>query len=398
MTTASSGIVCRHYARDIGNTGGGEVVRQISRHMIAAGMEVEIVSDTPPHLIDIPGARIINTPLGGLLLAWRPRSRTGWRTRHFAQILTYTVFSSLVPGEQGAARVSFNHNCESFRGDVLVMHNVFSAELRRRELGVIGTALALINPIRASRIAKELFLSRPSARRHLVAVSEASTDEVVSLAGSSSRVTMIENGVDVEHFSTDAACSAPQGLREWATENSIKYVVLFVGHEYHRKGLQDLVVALSRLASDVGLCVVGGTSQNLEHYRQLAIDVGVTHRVFYAGEVTDVRPYYVHCDVFCLPSYYETMGLVGLEALACGLPIVVTEDTPLARLVRHRVNGAVCTHDPNSIAAAITEALEIARASNRVGVRGTVLSHGWENASAGYLELASEVARSRAGS
>lgn len=395
MTVVDSSVVCRHYARDVGNTGGGEVVRQISQHMIAAGMRVEIVSDTPAHLIDVPGARVINTPLGGRLLAWRPRTRAGWLTRHFTQIAAYTVFSSLVPGPRGRFRVSFNHNCESLRGNVLVMHNVFTAELRRRELGVFGTARALVNPVRASRIAKELFLSRPSARRHLVAVSEAAAHEVVSLAGSPRRVTMIENGVDVQHFSVDGGATIPPKLRDWATENSINRIVLFVGHEYQRKGLQDLIVALSGLPSEVGLCVVGGASQNQEYYRQLANDIAATNRVFYAGEATDVRPYYAHCDVFCLPSYYETMGLVGLEALACGVPIVVTEDTPLARLIRPGVNGSTCTHDPQNIAMAITDALEIACDGDRAEVRSTVLSHGWENASVGYLELALEVVRNR---
>lgn len=395
MTTESSDIVCRHYARNVGNTGGGEVVRQICRHMIAAGVEVEIVSDTPASLVDVPGAKIINTPLGGQLLAWRPQSRVGSLTRHFAQIMAYTVFSSLVPGPSGQRTASFNHNCESLRGDSLVMHNVFTAELKRRQLGVLGTVKALVNPVRSSRILKEIYLSRPSALKPLVAVSKAAADDVVSLAGSRSRVRTIEHGVDLEHFTAHAALDLPPGLREWTIQNSIQRIVLFVGHEFRGKGLHDLIGALAHLPDDVGLCVVGGALHKQEPYLQLANDRGITNRVFYAGEAVDVRPYYANCDVFCLPSYYETMGLVGLEALACGLPIVVTEDIPLAGVVRPQVNGSVCTHDPVSIATSITEALEIARDGNRADVRSTVLSRGWEKASESYLALAQEIARDR---
>ena len=102
-------------------------------------------------------------------------------------------------------------------------------------------------------------------------------------------------------------------------------VVLFVGRITEDKGTFDLLDAFEPLSNRARLHIVGrgDTERVMERARQL----GISNAVHVEGVVPEAElpGYFTASDVFCLPSHYEGVGMVNLESMACGTPVVTTD-------------------------------------------------------------------------
>lgn len=383
-----------HVARDIANSGGGEVVRRVAADAALRGWNVTVLTDTPKSLVNVPNVSVKTVPFGPSLLRWQPESRAGWLLRHFLQILWFTLAGTCcVLALRPRNAVVVNHNCEVLVGEIVVLHNIFRADFVRRPTGGLRRAASFMNPVTVLRVTKEWFLTR-SRNRLLVAVSDAASDELRSVFGDRDEaVRLVPNGVDLEHFAPPSMVESSEVFRAAAEPPR---TVLFVGHEYRRKGLFDLVQALAELDESWRLTVVGGSSQDPRPLRELIERLGLDGRVDIVGEVGDTRPFLWAADVFCIPSYYETVPLVALEALAAGVPLVATPEVPAASLIDEPVNGAHTEHDPRSIAEAIRRAAgPTMTAERRQRISASVAHLSWESTSQGYLDLIAEVIERR---
>ena len=85
-----------------------------------------------------------------------------------------------------------------------------------------------------------------------------------------------------------------------------------------------------------------GADKHLERYREQAVRLGVAERVVFTGGLKDVRPAYGAADAFVLPTLYEPLSNAVLEALACGLPSIVSDHCGAAELIQPGYNGQVC--------------------------------------------------------
>jgi len=186
---------------------------------------------------------------------------------------------------------------------------------------------------RTMSIARERFLWRRAKR--LLAVSENIRDELVLGYGvDPDRVRVVHNGVDSELFRPS---DRREELREkygWANSK----VVLYVGQLSPRKGLAVLIQAASIVAQqvrDVRVVLVGGvpryqeasTYDYVSFLRQLAAKLGLGETVQFVGSKpnSSLPNIYSAADVFVLPSFYEGLPKVMLEAMACEKPVVATD-------------------------------------------------------------------------
>ena len=175
-----------------------------------------------------------------------------------------------------------------------------------------------------------------------------------------SRIAVIPCGVDTELFTpgAQAAARAALGLGD-------EPQLLYVGRQTPIKGLETLLDAMARLragGTPARLSIVGGDADEpldgheaalRERLGRLGLGKAVT---FVGAQPQDRLPaWYVAADATVLPSYYESFGMVALEAMACGSPVVASRVGGLHTTVRDRVTGLlVREHDP----AALAEALE----------------------------------------
>jgi glycosyltransferase involved in cell wall biosynthesis len=155
--------------------------------------------------------------------------------------------------------------------------------------------------------------------RHMVTVSEALRQQLVSLGASAQRITTLRNGVDLDFF-------RPMGKREEIRKrlNIRGFTVLSVGHLIERKGHDHVIRALADLPN-VNL-VIAGDGELRQSLRNLAVSVGVSDRVHWAGLLShqELVEYYNAVDALVLASSREGMPNVLLESLACGNPVVAT--------------------------------------------------------------------------
>lgn len=160
------------------------------------------------------------------------------------------------------------------------------------------------------------------------------------------RLVCIPWGVEAERFQPPAEEPSPPMTVGFLS-------LLDVHHRY--KGLEVLIQALAELP-EVRLRV-GGGGNDRDWYRQLAGELGVADRVEFLGFVEDLNAFYGGCHVFALPSTdarREGFGLVLLEAMACGRPVLTTPIVGIAGDVEPRGVGLlVPANDSAALAAAI---------------------------------------------
>ena len=164
-------------------------------------------------------------------------------------------------------------------------------------------------------------------------------------------------------------------------------VILFVGRFVALKGIERLMEAIAMLDTpeDVRLLLIGGdgaasaATLNLKAQSQR---LGIDRRVIIPGRIehAELVNYYNAADVVAVPSYYESFGLVVLESLACGTPVVATPVGVVESVVRTGENGIV-VRDPTAagIAGALSQVLKW-KAEGRMrprNIRSTVMDFNW---------------------
>lgn len=124
--------------------------------------------------------------------------------------------------------------------------------------------------------------------------------------------------------------------------------LLFVGNDYRKKGLASLLQVLAGLPDPVVLAVVGNPA-HIPEFRRQAESLGLASRVFFLGALQDVGPAYRAADALVHPTLEDTFAMVVLEAMAHGLPVVVSSAAycGISSLLTHGVN-ALLVDEPRS--------------------------------------------------
>jgi D-inositol-3-phosphate glycosyltransferase len=233
------------------------------------------------------------------------------------------------------------------------------------------------------------------------------TDEVFELARLGAprrRTTVVPCGVDTAAFSPDGPVHPRTGRP--------RLVVL--GRLVRRKGVDEVITALRRLP-DVELLVAGGPSAAAEAGAQLARDpdarrlqqvaaaAGVADRVRLLGAVArpDVPALLRSADaVVCVP-WYEPFGIVVLEAMACGRPVVASAVGGIQDTVVDQVTGLlVPPRRPDALAAALRGLLATPTQALTFGIAGrdrVIARYGWDRIADCTLAVYEEVRAERAG-
>jgi glycosyltransferase involved in cell wall biosynthesis len=157
------------------------------------------------------------------------------------------------------------------------------------------------------------------------------------------KIDIIPNGIRAEKFEFDFPPEERHAFRNRYAASEEK-LIMFVGRMVREKGAHLLIEALPKVRAqyhDAKLLIVGGGYR--DHLVQQARALGVEPHVYFTGFVPDdtlLRLYKV-IDIACFPSLYEPFGIVALEAMAAGVPVVVSDAGGLPEVVEHDVTGTV---------------------------------------------------------
>ena len=223
------------------------------------------------------------------------------------------------------------------------------------------------------RIAREADLQ-------IVSTSAEGSDLVEIYGAEAERIAVVAPGVDLATFGPMDRAEARLKIGYEGTR-----ILLFVGRLERLKGVEIILRALALLADrhpDVRLLVLGEDSRDAlegekERLRAIAEGLGIAPRVDFLGPVAHHElPYFYSAAEACLmPSYSESFGLVGLEAQACGCPVIASNVAGLASVVRDDVTGyLVSGADPADYAHRIRRLLDSPQQSELMGRRGILLA------------------------
>jgi D-inositol-3-phosphate glycosyltransferase len=195
------------------------------------------------------------------------------------------------------------------------------------------------------------------------------------------KIRLIPCGVDTNKFRP-----IPQKIaRRWLNINDTDPLLLYVGRFSPIKGLGRLILSMAYLRDIRGirLMVIGGEINEIyNEMKRLVRNTGVDSMVYFGGRVDhNLLPlYYNAADMLVIPSYYESFGLVALEALACGVPVVATSVGAMERIIIDGYNGLIVKDpSPRSISESIRLMLRMKDSLSSDQIRNTVLQHDWTN-------------------
>jgi D-inositol-3-phosphate glycosyltransferase len=217
----------------------------------------------------------------------------------------------------------------------------------------------------------------------VIAFSPHERDQIVQLYdGLPSKIKVIPAGVDLGMFQPLDRIEARRKLGIPGSN-----ILLYVGRIEPLKGLDVLLQAVACLKERGGwrLLIIGGDGQSdgeLARLGSLAAELGINEVVTFMGTVDhETLPlFYNAADICVVPSYYESFGLVAIEALACGIPVVASSVGGLVTTVRDGETGyLIPQHRPEAFAQRLELLLSDGGLRRRLGAaaRASVARYSW---------------------
>ena len=201
----------------------------------------------------------------------------------------------------------------------------------------------------------------------------------------SQKMSVVPCGVNMDLFRPVDKADARKRLGFNAKEK----IVLYVGRFAALKGIDRLLKAMTHLhdLQDLKLVIIGGDGAGAPEYiefQKLSSELDINDKIFFAGrlEQDELPQYYSAADLLAVPSYHESFGLVALEALACGTPVVATEVGGMDSVISQGKTGCVVVDSkPSAFARAIREFVckPPAKIESADSIRDSVLQFNWSD-------------------
>ena len=172
------------------------------------------------------------------------------------------------------------------------------------------------------------------------------------------KINVIPNGVNLNLY--NGVERDYNFRRQYAADN--EKIILYVGRLVYEKGIQNLIAAIPKVLNNYhdSKLIIAGKGGMIDELRDEVRRLNIENKVYFTGylNLTQVTKMYKCADVAVFPSTYEPFGVVALEGMLSGTPVVVSDVGGLNEIVEHRVNGMKSyAGNPNSIADSILELL-----------------------------------------
>lgn len=246
------------------------------------------------------------------------------------------------------------------------------------------------------RTATEKHLAR-NCDRLLVATDNERGHLMLHYGASPETIGVVPCGVNLNLFRPWNRAKARQKLG-FAQDESI---VLFVGRFAPLKGIDRLMEAVCHLQHHqrLRLVIVGGDGNDTPEFQglqKLARNFGIQEEVTFVGRIEqdNLPAYYSAADVLVVPSYYESFGLVALEALASGTPVVATKVGAMENILIEGMTGHVVSNgSPRLLAQGIEKFVSGSNGLSAHEVRDSVIRFSWANVASAMIDQYAAVLR-----
>lgn len=285
--------------------------------------------------------------------------------------------------------IVISHSFDSYFGDVVHMHSLvihtFIKKIKNKDYK------ALFYPLYYYLILRE-FISIHLFKKVIAISSEDKKNILKYYFLKSSQVEVIHNGVDIKQFNVQLSYEEQNKILTSSNINENDFKIIFVGHYFKNKGLYQLIEAINILKHyNIQLLVVG--QDNIDNFLKLAKKYGIDDKIKFLGMRSDVNKLMAMSDIFVLPTYNEPFGLVGVEALASGLPILMTKTQGPKDYLKDGINGFFIKRNGDDIAKKISLFYNDKKLLKDMSLqaRKDALEFSWDQISKKYISLIEEV-------
>lgn len=208
------------------------------------------------------------------------------------------------------------------------------------------------------------------------------------------KIVTVPNGVDAVRFHPNLRTVHRERVRTDLGLSNEDFAVLFIasGNYVNRGLLNVLSMMKQRPLGGMKLIVAGGDRRGL--FRSAAREQGIEDRLIFLPFIERIEELHSGMDALIFPSYYDTFGNVPLEAMASGMPVIVTAQCGVSELITHGRDGLILKHteDLDGMAEALT-ALRDPELRRRIGsaARVTAERYSWDSVAERTLQVYTEV-------
>ena len=238
--------------------------------------------------------------------------------------------------------------------DIVAVHIVF-AELYRRMKHPMSLRR---NPLRSwprlihRRLYYHLLMGLErivykNKKTALVPVSRKVAEDLASWYGRTEILPVVYNGVELERFSPAARANLRPHARHSLELDDDTFAILLIGNDWMNKGLACLISSVERLANPHIRVLVAG-EDDAAPYREMLRRSGLSSQVAFLPVRPDVEIYYAAADAYAGPSLKDAFALPPLEAMACGLPVIVSRQAGVSEIVTEGTDGFILENPEDS--------------------------------------------------
>ena len=205
-----------------------------------------------------------------------------------------------------------------------------------------------LNPAHPFILSKEKRRLSPGGYRKVLALTEDVKNDIIKYYNVPEKdIEIVANGYSPTEFSVALRNARREEMRAKVGLKPGDIGIAFVANELERKGFAPLLRA-SAAIKEAPIHIVAVGRLNPAAYAEEIKTLGMDGRVHWVGTTSTVADYYAACDLFALPTKYEAWGLVILEAMACGLPVLTSRLAGAAIAVDHGRTGQLL-NDPADV-------------------------------------------------
>jgi len=346
----------------LAGSGSGTYTRNIAVHLTKKGHETAIVMpENTTHFSGVPGVTLYpvfftyDETIGDALPINFPCFTTHPRS--------VTTFFSLDDKQLGMYISAFEKTIEKaiaqFKPDVIHAQHIWILSWLARKTGIPYVITAhgtdLMGYQRSARFREYADEAALGAKR-IITISNDNNELVRALfPACTDRVVFMQNGYDPDRFYPEPMTA--DKIQETLSIRLLKKLVLFAGKLAHFKGI-DVLLEAARLYEDERpgeiMTLIAGDGELALQLKKQARGYKLKHTHFLGHlDTTQLRGLYSIADVSVVPSRREPFGLVAVEALACGCPVVATNQGGLPDIINEDVGALVDVDDAYGLCSAI---------------------------------------------
>ena len=277
----------------------------------------------------------------------------------FPKFLTTLSFAYFVQRQINRNNFSLVHSHERiFAADIFTLHGIphryWIHNVRRKQMSLYDLSTAWVE--------KELVYNGNCKK--FIAVSSLTKDIFLQeYKINPDKVAVINPGVDLNDYAQQNKDSVRNTIRRELRINIADTVILFVSMNFEIKGLDEILFSLAKLkAQNHKFKLIVAGKGNIKKYTKMAQEAQIISDVIFTGPVNKekVISMYLASDLYIMLSKFDTFGNVVLEAMAAGLPIIISNNVGAKDLVQENKNGFIVsnTSDTDYIAAKIALLLD----------------------------------------